>query len=60
MLSALTPGPDAPPETDFTFTAAHPGGVVMFAANGYEQKLHITSHCSADPSLASTADTPAT
>lgn len=60
MLSALTPGPDAPPETEFTFTAAHDGGVVTYAASGYQQKLHITSHCSADPALAAGTGTPAT
>gem|GEM_PF-3455667 len=60
MLSALTPGPDAPPEAEFTFTAAHDGGVVTYAASGQLQKLKITSRCSADPALAAGTSTPAT
>lgn len=60
MLSALTPGPGAPPETEYTFTAAHAEGLVVFTASEYLQKLHITSRCSADPALAATAGTPAT
>lgn len=57
MLSALAPGPDAPPETAYTFTASFAGGIVKFSASEYEQTLQITSGCS--PALAATAN-PAT
>ena len=60
MLSAQTPGPGAPPETKFTFTAALAGGLVVFTASEYAQELHITSGCSADPALAAAAGNPAT
>ncbi|WP_404321226.1 hypothetical protein [Arthrobacter luteolus] len=59
MLSALTPGPDAPPETAYTFTASFAGGIVKFSATDYEQTLQITSACSSDPALAATGN-PAT
>ncbi len=60
MLSARTPGPGAPPESEFTFAAVHAEGLVLFTASDYVQKLHLTSHCSADPALAAAADAPAT
>ncbi|MBD8045130.1 hypothetical protein H9638_15055 [Arthrobacter sp. Sa2BUA2] len=46
MLSALTPGPDAPPETDFTFFGAYAGSTVLYSANEYRQLLEISSPCS--------------
>ena len=60
MLSARTPGPGAPPESEYTFAAVHDDGLVLFTASDYAQKLHLTSHCSADPALAAVAGTPAT
>ena len=60
MLSARTPGPDAPPETEYTFTAALADGLVVFTASNYSQKLHITSRCSADPALAAATHDAAT
>ncbi|MER1995840.1 MAG: hypothetical protein ABTA24_05005 [Arthrobacter sp.] len=60
MLSAHTPGPGAPPEAEYTFTAAHADGAVVFAASGHAQKLQLRSHCSADPGLSAAADPAAT
>ncbi len=60
MLSAITPGPGAPPETEYTFSAAHADGLVVFTASDYAQRLHLTSHCSADPALATAENNPAT
>ena len=51
-LSALTPGPDAPPETDFTFVGGHSGSTVYYSVNEYRQVLEIRSRCSADLRLA--------
>ncbi|UPO77255.1 hypothetical protein [Arthrobacter sp. Helios] len=46
MLSALIPGPGAPPETDFTFLGAYAGSTVRYSANEYRQLLEISSQCS--------------
>lgn len=52
MLSALTPGPGAPPETDFTFLGAYAGSMVQYSANEYRQLLEISSECSSGLGLA--------
>lgn len=59
-LSTLTPGPDAPPETDFTFVGTHAGSTVYYSVNEYRQTLEISSRCSADPSLGKATGTPVT
>ena len=46
MLSAVTPGPGASPETDFTFYGAYAGSTVRYLANEYRQHLEISSQCS--------------
>ncbi|MCC9194531.1 hypothetical protein LOC59_12860 [Arthrobacter sp. zg-Y916] len=49
MLSALTPGPEAAPSTDFTYVGSHSGVTVRYAANDYRQSVEIVSGCSSDP-----------
>ncbi|MBD7996556.1 hypothetical protein H9639_14745 [Arthrobacter sp. Sa2CUA1] len=52
MLSALTPGPGAPPETDFTFFGTYAGSTVRYSVNEYRQLLEISSRCSPGLGLA--------
>lgn len=60
MLSAVTPGPEALPETDFSYSGTYAGGTVLYLANAYRQVLEVTSPCSSDPALERAAGSPVT
>ncbi|MFZ3453444.1 hypothetical protein, partial [Arthrobacter sp. 7Tela_A1] len=58
MLSALTPGPDAAPSTEFTYVGSRSGVTVRYAANDYRQSVEIVSGCTSDPAHDATSGKP--